>query len=88
MPEYRRNHQSGGTFFFTLVTAGRRSILTTDRARPLLRRCIADARRRRPFEMVGFVLLPDHLHAIWTLPAADTDYSTRWRHIKGAFTHS
>lgn len=39
-----------------------------------------------PFETVAMVLLPEHIHAIWTLPAADRDYSKRWGWIKKEFT--
>lgn len=87
MPQYRRNFLPGGTFFFTVVTAGRQPILTTEPARRILRCCIETERHRRPFGIVAFVLLPDHLHAIWTLPPGDADFSSRWKHIKGAFTH-
>jgi putative transposase len=31
------------------------------------------------------VVLPDHLHAVWTLPPGDSDFSTRWRLIKNRF---
>ena len=41
---------------------------------------------KHPFEIDAFVLLPDHLHCIWTLPAGDRDFSTRWRLIKGNFS--
>jgi putative transposase len=44
--------------------------------------------RRHPFEIDAFVVLPDHMHAIWTLPPGDADFSTRWRLIKTAFAKS
>ncbi|WP_051459752.1 hypothetical protein [Methylomicrobium lacus] len=43
--------------------------------------------RNGPFTIDAIVILPDHLHAIWTLPVGDTDYSGRWRAIKSCFTH-
>ncbi|WP_442481617.1 REP-associated tyrosine transposase [Aeoliella sp. SH292] len=86
MAHYRRADVPGGTFFFTLVTYERRPLLTTDLARRVLRDAIEQVRSRRPFEINGFVLLPDHLHTIWTLPSGDTDYPTRWRQIKTLFT--
>jgi putative transposase len=86
MAHYRRADVPGGTFFFTLVTYERRPLLTTDVARRVLRDAIEQVRSRRPFEINGFVLLPDHLHTIWTLPSGDTDYPTRWRQIKTLFT--
>src|SRR5262249_50405360 len=73
-------------YFFTAVTQDRRPILTTDRARPLLRTAIETEQRKRPFDLVAIVLLPDHLHAVWTLPPGDDDYSTRWQRIKEALT--
>ena len=87
MPDFRRAYRPGGTFFFTLVTEERADILCTDLARSILRRAIAECRATRPFEPEAMVLLPDHLHAMWTLPPGDSDYSTRWAAIKAKFTH-
>jgi putative transposase len=39
-----------------------------------------------PFETVAIVLLPDHLHAIWTLPPGDDKYPDRWKAIKAGFS--
>jgi putative transposase len=86
MPRYRRNIVPGGTFFFTLVTYGRASFLTSDSARPILRRAILDQQQRRPFALEAIVLLPDHLHMIMTLPPRDADYSMRINKIKYSFT--
>jgi putative transposase len=82
MPAYTRAFVAGGTFYFTLVTYRRRSILTSPEARQALRQAIRYTRARRPFAIEAIVLLPDHLHTIWTLPAGDADFSTRWRLIK------
>ena len=86
MPEYRRAFAPGGTFFFTLVTARRRPILLTPAARAALRTALHDTARPRPFTIDAIVLLPDHLHCIWTLPPGDADFSTRWRIIKTMMT--
>jgi len=86
VPNYRRAFVPGGCFFFTLVTAKRRPILCTDLGRSSLRRAIQSARARWPFRMNAIVLLPEHLHSIWTLPPGDTDYSRRWGWIKREFT--
>ena len=86
MPDYRRYYQAGGTFFFTVVTEGRARWLCEDRARMILHAAIASCRDRWPFSMDAVVLLPDHLHAIWTLPREDADYSRRWAVIKRRFT--
>ena len=81
MPSYRRRNIAGGTYFFTVVTENRRGFLCTDPARSILHDAIADCLRERPFDPVAIVLLPDHLHAIWTLPAGDADFSVRWARL-------
>ena len=86
MSNYRRANIPGGTYFFTVVTHQRRPILSTDNARECLRKAIELTRQEHPFEMPGFVLLPDHLHCLWTLPVDDNDFSIRWANIKRRFT--
>jgi len=88
MPDYRRNFIPGGTCFFTVVTHEQRPILTSYLGRSILRRVILDERAKRPFKIVASVLMPDHLHAIWTLPPGDADYSTRWARIKSNFSRA
>lgn len=78
MPDYRRADVPGGTYFFTLVTERREPFLCSDLARRLLRESIDACRADRPFDAEAFVLLPDHLHAIWTLPPGDADFSGRF----------
>jgi putative transposase len=87
MPNYRRAFRPGGTFFFTLVTYSRAAFLCDPSARRILRGAIDECRTVMPFEIDAFVLLPDHLHAIWTLPD-DGDFSKRWGVIKKRFTQS
>ena len=82
MPDYRRNRVPGGTYFFTLVTARRQPVLCHREVRAALRGAIERVRADRPFCIEAWVLLPDHLHCIWTLPDGDSDYSGRWRLIK------
>lgn len=84
MPNYRRSYD-GNTWFFTLVTGQRRAILYDDRLRPLLRQTLRTAKERWPFRIDARVLLPDHLHCIWTLPEEDADFSKRWGWIKKEF---
>ncbi|MFO0808964.1 MAG: transposase [Gemmataceae bacterium] len=86
MPNYRRNYVPGGTYFFTVVAHERRPIFASRSARTLLRQAIQAVRVKRPFEIVGFALLPDHLHTVWTLPPGDDKYSGRWSQIKGEFS--
>jgi len=82
MPAYTRAFVPGGTFYFTVVTHRRRAFLTRPDARACLRAALLRVLERRPFRIEAIVLLPDHLHTIWTLPEGDSDYSTRWRLIK------
>lgn len=86
MPDYKRLYHPGGQYFLTLVTTGRSPILTEPAATAFLRRAIEDSRAQRPFEITAMVLLPDHLHMIWTMPAGDADFSSRVSRIKAAFT--
>jgi putative transposase len=86
MPRYLRPRVAGGTYFFTVVTFQRRKILTLDRSRQILGQAIKEVQRQYPFSIEAWVLLPDHLHAIWTLPQGDMDYSKRWGLIKAKFS--
>lgn len=88
MSNYRRWRVDGAMYFFTVVTHQRRPLLTSDVVRAALRDAIEQVRRRRPFDIVAIVLMPDHLHTIWHLPRGDCDYSTRWRQIKTIVTRS
>jgi putative transposase len=84
--QYRRARTKGGTYFFTVVTHRRRHILCLPENVPLLREAFRYVMSRHPFTIDAFVLLPDHLHRVWTLPEGDGDFSTRWQLIKGTFT--
>jgi putative transposase len=88
MPNYLRNYVPGGSYFFTVVTHERRPLFDRDKTRQLLRTAIQTIRSNSPFEILAMVLLPDHLHSIWTLPPDDSNYSTRWRQIKREFTRT
>ena len=85
MPNYIRA-RTGNTYFFTVVTWCRQPILCDEPCRTMLRVAIDDVRRERPFGIVAWVLLPDHMHCTWQLPEGDTDYSKRWGIIKAGFT--
>lgn len=85
MPSYRRNFRAGGSFFFTVNLAERRSRLLVDNIE-LLRAAFRDTRGWHPFTIDAIAVLPDHLHAIWTLPEGDTDLSTRWSLVKAGFS--
>ena len=85
MPNYKRSHY-GRTYFFTVVTNNRVPLFGNETQLVLLRSVIRDVRAVRPFEIDAMVVLPDHLHCIWTLPEFDVDYSKRWGIIKSEFT--
>jgi putative transposase len=84
---YRRNFVQGGAFFFTVTLNDRRSSVLVDHV-ALLRTAFRKTRGEQPFTLDAVVILPDHLHAIMTLPPGDSDFSGRWRRIKGTFTRS
>jgi putative transposase len=85
MTNYRRNRIAGGSYFFTVNLADRASSLLVDHI-DLSRHAIRYTRERHPFTIDAMVVLPDHLHAVWTLPIDDADYAMRWRLIKTMFS--
>jgi putative transposase len=85
MTNYRRNFIPGGSYFFTVNLADRHLRLLTDHI-DLLRGAIHYAQSRHLFSIEAVVVLPDHLHAIWTLPEEDSDFALRWRLIKATFS--
>jgi putative transposase len=87
MPDYRRNLIPGATYFFTVNLADRRSNLLVAEV-DHLRAAVARTRTLHPFTIDAWVVLPDHMHAVWTLPVHDTDFSTRWATIKRLFSTS
>ena len=87
MPEYRRADTQGGTYFFTVNTHRRQAVLTHEAIRAALREGIAQTRAAYPFQVLAWVLLPDHLHCIWILPEGDADFAKRWGMIKRHVSH-
>jgi putative transposase len=85
MTDYRRNFVPGGSFFFTVNLAERQLSLLTEHVDEL-RAAFREVRQRHSFSIDAMVVLPDHLHAVWTLPYGDADFSMRWRQIKSAFS--
>ena len=86
MPDYRRYRIPGGCYFFTVNLLERHPNDLLVRHVDLLRETVREVRQRRPFHIDGWVVLPDHLHCIWTLPAGNADFTTRWRLIKAGFS--
>ncbi|SYD75938.1 transposase-like protein [Klebsiella pneumoniae] len=87
MSDYRRSYIPGGCWFFTVNLQNRRSDLLT-RHIVHLRAATASVKSKKPFLINAWVVLPEHMHCIWTLPEGDTDYSGRWRDIKKMFTRA
>jgi len=85
MPDYRRFRVPGGTYFFTVNLLERRRTLLVDHI-DVLRHAVRRVRARHPFHIDAWVVLPDHMHCIWTLPPGDAAYAVRWQLIKLAFT--
>ena len=85
--QYRRNYVKGGTYFFTVNLLDRNKSLLVEHI-DLLRESIRFVKSHRPFYIDAWVVLPDHLHAVLTLPDDDVDYSSRWREIKKRFSKS
>jgi putative transposase len=87
MTNYRRNFVPGGSYFFTVNLADRRERLLTENI-SCLRNAFRYTRTRHPFTIEAIVILPDHLHVIWSLPEGDADFAVRWRLIKSSFTRA
>lgn len=68
------------------MTQGRRPILTCPEVRQAMREGISKVRQSMPFSIEAWVLLPDHLHTIWSLPENDAPYAARWAVIKSCVT--
>jgi putative transposase len=88
IPNYRRWLNPGSTSFFTVVTHERRAIFQDPEAIRIFGQVLRDVRQVAWFRTIAIVVLPDHLHCIWTLPPKDDDFSTRWKLIKSKFTVS
>lgn len=87
MPDYRRPRMESATVFFIVTLADRGSdVLVREAA--ALRAAVAATRAERPFGIVEWVVLPDHLHCVWRLPDGDADFATRWRLIKSRFSRA
>jgi putative transposase len=86
MPDYRRHRVVGGTYFFTVNLLERYPNDLLVRHIELLRAVVRAVRKKRPFQIDAWVVLPDHLHCVWTLPTGDDDFTVRWRLIKQDFS--
>jgi len=85
MTDYRRHRVPGASYFFTVNLADRRDDLLVRRIASL-RDAVRKVKHEAPFHIDSWVVLPEHMHALWTLPDQDTDYSARWQAIKTIFS--
>jgi len=83
---YRRAIVPGATYFFTLVTFERAPIFASAKNADLWHRAMTRIQTKRPVTVEAEVILPDHIHMIWSLPEGDANYQTRIRLAKAAFT--
>ena len=88
MSQYRRSYVPGGVFFLTLVTYRRIPLFSDVENISLLRKAIAKMRTEKPFDITAAVVLPEHIHFIWSLPPNDSNYSQRVSRLKVLFTRS
>ena len=88
MPSYRRAFMPGGTWFFTVNLLERRGNDLLVREIDLLRTTVRWVRDKHPFHIDAWVVLPEHLHCVMTLPPGDSDFSLRWRLIKSGFSRA
>jgi putative transposase len=88
MPDYRRAYTPGGAVFLTLVTFNRRPIFADSENVQRLRWAMATVKVEMPLDVTAAVILPDHLHFLWTLPLDDGNYSKRVGRLKILFTRS
>ncbi|MEI7708281.1 MAG: transposase [Chlorobium sp.] len=84
---YRRANIEGGTYFFTVTLADRTQSLLIEHI-DLLRSSFLSVKEHHPFTIDAIVIMPEHLHTIWTLPEGDKDFPTRWTLIKAAFSRT
>ena len=85
---YRRLLVGGASYFFTVVTHDRQRLFSDPQTFQMLADAITKVRERHPFEIEAQVILPDHLHSLWTMPDGDANFGSRWRLIKEACTRT
>ena len=72
----RRTRQEGGTYFFTVNLAERSGTLPVDLIEGL-RNVVRIVKQRHPFDILAWVVLPEHMLVVWELPVDDGDGATR-----------
>ena len=87
MSSYIRPRQPGASIFFTVALADRGARTLVDQVEAL-RQAVRATKAERPFRIDAWVVLPDHMHCVWTLPEGDADFSVRMAAIKARFTRA
>jgi len=85
LPNYIRNRVKGGCYFFTVNLLQRHNNQLLIDQIELLRETVQNVKQKHPFHIDGWVVLPEHMHFIITLPVDDDDYAKRIRLIKSQF---
>jgi REP-associated tyrosine transposase len=88
MPRFTRRYVAGGTYLLTLATFERRPLFRDADHVERLRRAVRDVMTEWPFDFLAGVVLPDHAHFLWALPAGETDFSKRVGRVKTRFTQT
>ncbi len=88
MPNYRRATAAGASYFFTVNLLERQNNDLLVQEIDLLRKTVKRVKELHPFHIDAWVVLPEHIHAVWTLPPDDSNYSQRWRLIRSLFSHA
>lgn len=87
MSNYIRPQRSGACVFLTMTLADRGSRLLVEQIEAL-RAAVRKTRVERPFEINAWVVMPDHMHCVWTLPEGDDGYAVRVGLIKARFSRA
>ncbi len=85
MPNYRRAKVEGATYFFTINLLERRSRLLVEHI-DALHEALEWVSAVHPIQVDAWVVMPEHMHAVWTLPPGDHNYALRWSSIKRRFS--
>jgi putative transposase len=88
VPEYRRANIPGSSVFLTLITYDRTKLFSVPENIDKLRKACAIVVAEKPFKIDAAVILPEHIHFLWTLPPDDPDYSYRVGRMKVLFTRA
>jgi putative transposase len=86
MRTYTRTRIPRASYFFTVNLAERAGNDLLIKHIDALREAFRLTKQAHPFLIEAMVVLPEHLHCVWRLPADDDDFPMRWRLIKACFS--